>query len=111
MMSLSHEEQGMQCVIHWFTYWSELQKSDFLKDLVTKAVPLQSYALLDAMSSLSVTTKRLPSIFDCQLKLFDQWFGEWTEKERNMLMQRLEQVDPAFVAKFNEEVATASCQS
>ncbi|KAI0226196.1 hypothetical protein LSAT2_023160, partial [Lamellibrachia satsuma] len=107
-MALSSAEQGMQCVIHWFTYWSDLQKTDFLQDLVAKAVPLKVSTLLDAMTSLNVSRKKPPSIFECQMKLFDQWFEEWTDKERNTLMQQLEQIDSDFVARFNEEVAATS---
>lgn len=109
-MSLSSAEQNMQCVVHWFTYWSDLQKSDFLKDLVAKAVPWKVSTLLDAMTALDVSRKKPLSIFECQMKLFDQWFEEWTDKERNALMQQLEQIDTDFVSRFNEEVAMTSGQ-
>lgn len=108
-MSVSCVEKEIQCVVHWFQCWSDLQKADFLKDLVEKAVPDKVSTLFDAMDMLMVADKP-PSIFKCQLKLFDQWFGEWTDNERNALMTMLEEVDAEFVLRFNAEVAATSGQ-
>ena len=76
-MSLSNAEREITSVIHWFKSWSDFQKQDFLKNLVEKAVPQKVSTLFDAMTSLNVQDKP-PSIFKCQLKLFDQWFCEWS---------------------------------
>ena len=86
-----------------------MQKDDFLKDLVEKAVPQKVSTLFDAMNSLEMSDKP-PSIFKCQMKLFDQWFEGWTDKERNELARRLESCDPEFISKFNAEVAATSGQ-
>ena len=109
-MALSGVEQEISCVVHWFQSWSEMQKVDFLKNLIEKAVPEKVSCLFDAMSMLNMADKP-PSIFKCQLKLFDQWFSGWTDKERNMLMQKLEEIDPSFVTSFNEGVASTSGQA
>ena len=102
-------EEEMMCVIHWFQSWSDLHKNDFMKDLIEKAVPSKVSTLFDAMETLNVKDKP-PSIFKCQIKLFDQWFGGWTDHERNVFMQKLELVDVDFVGKFNAEVAATSGQ-
>jgi len=47
---------------------------------------------------------RLPNIFQCQLRLFGQWFDEWNIRERNFMIERLETFDPAFVARFYDRV-------
>ncbi len=86
-----------------------MQKGDFLKDLIEKAVPSKVSTLFDAMETLNVQDKP-PSIFKCQMKLFDQWFAGWTDHERNVLIQKLEIIDVDFVSKFNEEVASTSGQ-
>ena len=106
-MSLSNAEREITSVIHWFKSWSDFQKQDFLKNLVEKAVPQKVSTLFDAMTSLNVQDKP-PSIFKCQLKLFDQWFCEWSEYERNSFMQQLEEIDQDFVNAFNAQVAATS---
>lgn len=103
------KEDEMKCVLHWFQGWSHFQKQDFMKDLVEKAVPQKVSTLLDAMDMLNVRDKP-PSIFQCQLKLFNQWFEEWNDKDRNDFMVQIELIDPEFVARFNEEVASTSGQ-
>ncbi|OCU01277.1 hypothetical protein XELAEV_18007066mg [Xenopus laevis] len=96
--------QEMRCVLHWFSDWSESQRSRFLQDLVCKAVPGKLCLLLDGLGSLQLSAPP-PSLFQCQLRLWDQWFQGWDEDERNQFLHRLEEQDPGFVAKFYEEVA------
>ena len=86
-----------------------MQKSDFMKDLVSKAVPLKVNNLFDAMDALNMADKP-PSIFKCQMKLFDEWFAGWTDKERNDFARKLDIVDPNFVAQFEQRVADTSGQ-
>lgn len=106
-MSFSNVEKEQQCALHWFQSWSSMQKGDFLKDLLEKAVPCYVDTLFDAMHSLNVQDKP-PSIFQCQIKLFTQWFEEWSVKDRNEFMNKLQEIDPMFIEKFNEEVNKTS---
>lgn len=108
-MAFSGVEKEIQCSLHWFDGWSEMQKQDFMKDLIEKAVPMKVSTLFDAMNSLNVKDKP-PTIFQCQLKLFSQWFNEWTDQERNEFMRQLEIKDAIFVSKFNEAIASTSGQ-
>ncbi|KAK7104679.1 hypothetical protein V1264_019358 [Littorina saxatilis] len=105
-MSTNNVEKEQQCVLHWFQGWSPYQKQEFLKFLLDRAIPQNVDTLFDAMHSLNVCDGP-PSIFQCQLKLMGDWFTEWTDKERNILMTWLAGRDPAFVDKFNEEMAKA----
>ena len=113
LASMSSNQVSMgdevKCVLHWFEGWSAYQKQDFMKELVVKAVPEKISTLLDAMDMLNVKDKP-PSLFQCQLKLFNQWFDEWSELQRNAFLQQLEYVDHDFVARFNAEVAATSGQ-
>lgn len=103
-MSLSNTEKEIECVIHWFTEWSVMQKGDFMKNLLEKAVPNHVDALFDAMHSLNVRDKP-PTIFQCQLNLFTQWFETWTEHDRNDFMIRLCAADKDFVDRFKQAVS------
>ncbi|KAK0050755.1 hypothetical protein Bpfe_019879 [Biomphalaria pfeifferi] len=81
-----------------------MQKEDFLKDLLDKLVPNNIDTLFDSMKSLGVGDKP-PSIFQCQLKLFSEWFSQWTDSERNDFMIKLHSIDASFMAKFNSEAS------
>lgn len=48
---------------------------------------------------------RLPNIFECQLRLWTQWFDSWGEEERNHFLHILEERDPTFVSQFYRSVA------
>lgn len=109
-MALTSTEKEMQCAVHWFQSWSEMQKDDFMKNLIKKAVPEKVVTLFDALESLDMSDKP-PSIFKCQMKLFDDWFDGWTQKEQNDFLVQIEQVDAGFVFKFNDAVAKTSGQS
>ncbi|KAM4710371.1 uncharacterized protein C14orf119 homolog isoform 1-T2 [Discoglossus pictus] len=96
--------QEMRCVLHWFSGWSESQRQQFLQDLLCKAVPGKLCLLLQGLDSLQLCAPP-PSLFQCQLRLWDQWFQSWDEDERNEFLRRLEEQDPSFVANFYQEVA------
>lgn len=88
-----------------------MQKDDFLKSLLEKAVPNKMCTLLDAMQSLDTSmSHKPPSIFKCQMSLFDQWFSDWSDKDRNDFMIALECIDSEFVTRFNAQVAGTSGQ-
>ncbi|KAM4557057.1 uncharacterized protein C14orf119 homolog [Fundulus diaphanus] len=96
--------QEQRCVLSWFQGWNGPQKERFLQDLVGKAVPGKVCTLLDSLSTLQVKDK-LPNIFECQLRLWTQWFESWGEEERNHFLHMLEEKDPVFVAHFYRSVA------
>ncbi|XP_026145487.1 uncharacterized protein C14orf119 homolog [Carassius auratus] len=96
--------QEQRCVISWFLGWNAVQKQRFLEDLISKAVPGKVSSLLDQLNTLQVND-RPPNIFECQLRLWTQWFESWSEEERNAFLNSLEEKDPAFVAFFYNRVA------
>ncbi|KAL0602829.1 hypothetical protein AAY473_029029 [Plecturocebus cupreus] len=101
--------QEMKCILHWFANWSGPQRERFLEDLVAKAVPGKLQPLLNSLEQLSVSgANRPPSIFECQLHLWDQWFRGWAEQERNEFVRQLEFSEPDFVAKFYQAVAATA---
>ncbi|RVE61619.1 hypothetical protein OJAV_G00172530 [Oryzias javanicus] len=96
--------QEQRCVLSWFQGWSLSQRERFLQDLLGKAVPGKVCTLLDSLSTLQVQDK-LPNIFECQLRLWTQWFESWGEEERNHFLHMLEEYDSTFVALFYRSVA------
>ncbi|XP_063074585.1 uncharacterized protein C14orf119 homolog [Engraulis encrasicolus] len=96
--------QEYRCVLSWFLGWGPSQRQQFLEDLIAKAVPGKVCSLLAQLTTMQVKDKP-PNIFECQLRLWTQWFESWTEEERNTFITRLEEADPAFVAQFYTGVA------
>lgn len=96
--------QEQRCVLSWFQGWTPVQRERFLQDLLGKAVPGKVCTLLDSLSTLQVKD-RLPNIFECQLRLWTQWFESWGEEERNHFLHMLEERDPVYVAHFYRSVA------
>lgn len=96
--------QEQRCVLSWFQGWTSAQRDRFLQDLLGKAVPGKVCTLLDSLSTLQVKD-RLPNIFECQLRLWTQWFESWGEEERNHFLHMLDERDPMFVAHFYKCVA------
>ncbi|XP_002728412.1 uncharacterized protein C14orf119 homolog [Rattus norvegicus] len=101
--------QEMKCVLQWFASWSGLQWERFLQDLVAKAVLGKMQSLLDGLEQLSVSaTSQPPCIFECQLRLWDQWFRSWAEQEGNDCVSQLEVREADFGAKFYQAVAVSA---
>lgn len=96
--------QEQRCVLSWFQGWTAAQRERFLQDLLGKAVPGKVCTLLDSLSTLQVKDK-LPNIFECQLRLWTQWFESWGEEDRNHFLHMLEERDPEFVSHFYRSVA------
>ncbi|KAK3608594.1 hypothetical protein CHS0354_042585 [Potamilus streckersoni] len=104
-MSPSNTDEEIQYFLRWFDGWNQIQKGDFLKDLVGKTMPDHVDTLFESMRRMDVRDRDgFPSIFQAQLQVFTRWYNKWAEKERNDFMIKLQQLDPSFVAEFNEQV-------
>ena len=64
---------------------------------------LQVDTLFEAMNHVTVAD-RPPSIFQCQIKLFNQWYNDWTPHHRQLLYANLTQTDADFMVKLNETI-------
>src|SRR5690606_12677916 len=63
-------------------------------------------SLTNGFEKLSFTDR--PSIFSCRMKLFDQWFAEWTAEQKQQMLERMRNIDGDFVSKL--ELAISSGQ-
>ena len=39
-----------------------------------------------------------PSVFECQLRIFDKWFRQWTQEDKAQFASMLAEVDPQNTA-------------
>ena len=81
-----------------------MQKKDFFQDLLDKAIPCHMDSLFDSLKTMNMDDKP-PSIFQCQIKLFNQWFEGWSQSERNIFITKLREVNPDFVSEFDRQLA------
>ncbi len=102
-MALTVQEQEVRTVLHWFSTWSHYQRLDFMTDLVNKAVPPDVDSLFEGMKTLKVNDKP-PTIFQCQMKLFTDWFTHWPDKHKDDFVRKLGEISPEFVQEFHSLV-------
>lgn len=106
-MTLNITETEARTVLHWFSSWDADEKEKFLALLLEKALPNNVSFLTECLDYLSVH-ENYPNIFRCQLKLFSIWFDQWTDKERNNFLRKLQEQDYYFVQLFHRRVEEAT---
>jgi hypothetical protein len=102
-------DQQMNYFLAWFQQWTELQKQDFVPILAEKmAAPGQVNGSLggeDSFQSLTASnSSRRPSLFMCQVKLFNDYFYGWSDDQKNYLVLRLKDIDPVFFKLYEEHL-------
>jgi len=108
-MSHSVHDQ-LRFLNQWFRTWSEYQKDDFLHVLASKLSPKSSIitaevnGIVNGMQGMSTTSGRPPSLFACQIKLFNEWWDSWSEAERGKLTEELKKDDAKFWADLESQM-------
>lgn len=100
-------DEQMSAVLYWFVHWTSDQRDSFLENLLCKAVPNKLLTIVESMNSLAMNNSE-QSMFKCQLRLFDSWFRDWTDDQRNYFLHELEGIDAPFVERLNNKVS-ATC--
>ena len=99
-------DQQMNYFLAWFGQWSDLQKKDFVPVIASK----MSHSELNGIDSLNLNDDKengakKASIYDCQVKLFRDWFGHWSDDQRTYLLMRLKDIDGEFYNKYEAHLA------
>lgn len=92
-------------IIQWFHEWSEMQRSDFLPILAQK-FGSKGYVngLLPGLEAMNSLEDRPPSLFQCRVKLFREWSDNWSQVEKDQLLNHIKAMDPDFLLKYEEEL-------
>lgn len=92
----------------WFNGWTDEQKYAFLDELVEKVVSRPAVcSLYRSLQSLSI--QRMNSdTFSCQLRMFNGWFQEWSNQERNVFVEGLEGRHHMAAQYFSNKVKLAA---
>lgn len=99
---LSKPEQ-LSYLLQWFQEYSDMQKDDFLKVLLEAYSSGTPNSLANSVDALNVSD-RPPSIFQCRMKLFNEWFVNWSDEEKSDFLSHLKVVDDEFIEKFHDSV-------
>lgn len=97
--SLSSEVQ-LRYLLQWFSEFSELQREDFLPVLAA-AQQEKHDELANALAALNCQDKPV-SLFQCRVKLFNDWYPTWSEEERFRLMKGVTEMDSDFAKKVQQ---------
>ena len=92
-------------IVQWFQEWGEMQRSDFLPVLLKKFEDTKGNVngLISSLDSCNVED-RPPSLFQCRIKLFNEWSENWTQSEKDQLLNELKSIDEEFYGKFEKRV-------
>lgn len=101
-------DEEIRIVWSWFSCWTDQQKYEFMDILASKATPRKVCSLFGAVESLSLAGS--PDVFRCQLQMFNKWFLRWTDNEKNLFMNGLEERDYQTVQYFYEKVSETTHQ-
>lgn len=96
--------EQLNYLIQWFMEYSELQKDDFYAILLETYSHADVNGVSNSMNSLELNNGRPPSIFQCRMKLFREWYATWSDEEKSEFLARLGRMDEKFMEKFNAEI-------
>ena len=94
---MENTEVEMKIIHSWFDGWGNSERKLFFIKLLTKVQMQSSHnqmlaMMLDGFQSLTID-RNSPSVFDCQLRLFEGWFAKWTFNEREQFLDSVRSKD------------------
>lgn len=102
--------EQLDYLVQWFLEYSEMQKDDFLHVLLEMYSPGDGNCIANCVNNIDISGDRPPSIFQCRMKLFREWFVNWSDEEKSELLTRLERLDEKFMEKFREDSGPAELE-
>lgn len=102
-------DRELRYVVQWFTEWSDFQRDDFVPVLASYLAkanpggPVYVNGIIGGMASVSGEDKPM-SLFQCRVKLFNEWCTKWPESHRDSLLERLTEIDPEFSKQVKQEL-------
>ena len=90
------------CLFSWYSNWSSEQRLQFGRTLINQNKESLADATLESLMSqlseisLSNKGKDGPSVFECQLKIFQKWYSSWSETDKTTFQNDLNAKYPEF---------------
>ncbi|XP_057337913.1 uncharacterized protein C14orf119 [Microplitis mediator] len=109
--TLSNQAQ-LRYMVEWFQEWSEMQRGDFLNILIERCGPADLVnGLVPGIEGLGCNKDeptRPPSLFQCRVKLFQEWSQNWTQQEKDSLLGSIKNIDAKFAEKYERRLTTGN---
>lgn len=108
--TLSNQAQ-LRYVVEWFQEWSEMQRNDFLGVFLERCGPADLVnGLVSGIEGLECKDEstRPPSLFQCRVKLFIEWSQNWSQQEKEDLLNSVKNIDPKFAEKYERRLKTGN---
>uniref|UniRef100_A0A6V7IN78 Uncharacterized protein n=1 Tax=Bracon brevicornis TaxID=1563983 RepID=A0A6V7IN78_9HYME len=109
---LSNQAQ-LRYLIEWFQEWSEMQRGDFLDILVACCGPPDLVnGLLSSIEKLMCNEEstRPPSLFQCRVKLFQEWCQNWSQQDKEFLLTSIKNIDPKFAERYERRLTNGNVE-
>lgn len=97
-------------IVQWFTEWSDFQREDFVPVVASYLAktspaggPVYVNGIISGMAKVTGQDKPM-SLFQCRVKLFNEWTAKWPESQRDKLLERLGEIDPKFARHVQQEL-------
>lgn len=100
----------LRYLLQWFQEFSEMQKSNFLPILLNKfSTKTNVNGLIPGLENLATgQNRRPPTLFQCRMKLFEEWAQNWSDNEKEQLINSLKSLDEDFMKKYEEQLPSSS---
>lgn len=107
-------DREFRYIVQWFSEWSDFQREDFVPVLASylsttgtakTSPPSAPYVngIIGGMASLG--QDKPMSLFQCRVKLFNEWSSKWPESHREKLVERLTELDADFGRQLQRELS------
>uniref|UniRef100_A0A182N5R6 Uncharacterized protein n=1 Tax=Anopheles dirus TaxID=7168 RepID=A0A182N5R6_9DIPT len=99
----------LRYLVQWFGEWSDFQREDFVPYLMSYLLQqtggtVYMNGLINAMAQIHPGQDKPMSLFQCRVKLFNEWCIKWPEEFKTKLLERLEQIDSTFGTRIRTEL-------
>lgn len=106
--SAAHEDQISQ-VVRWFAFWNAQTRRIFLNGLIDRAQrsdpPDPTAEITDRLTATTLASCVEEVAHTQQVLQAFLWFRDWPDRERNALMDLLEDIDITAVYNFYDRFA------
>ncbi|XP_023941076.1 uncharacterized protein C14orf119 homolog isoform X2 [Bicyclus anynana] len=99
-------EAQLRYMLQWFGEFSELQREDFLP-ILAAAHSGKPDQLAASLASMSCDDKPV-SLFQCRIKLFNEWFPTWAEEDKERLVSAVSEIDSDFGTKLQDVISNGA---
>ncbi|XP_049536977.1 uncharacterized protein LOC125951894 [Anopheles darlingi] len=99
----------LRYVLQWFDEWTDFQREDFVPYLVSYlarqgGTAVHVNGIIDGMAQLNPGQDKPMSLFQCRVKLFNEWCTKWPQDFKAKLLERLEQIDSQIADRIRSEL-------